>query len=78
MAQAFINDIIYYQMDMQWSVGLAWTYFANPDHIVVQCWVHATYSFPDTMNQTQPHTYHYTKFLEGSFGHPVYSTHGCN
>ena len=22
-------------MDVQWSAGLAWTYFANPDYLVV-------------------------------------------
>ena len=23
------NHVIYYHMDAQWSIGLAWTYFAN-------------------------------------------------
>ena len=30
-------------MDAQWSIGLAHTYFANPDYLVVQCHVHATF-----------------------------------
>ena len=52
MALVLNNDhIIYYHMDALLSVGLAWTYFAHPDYLVVQCWVHCTYLSPDTVNQ---------------------------
>ena len=55
-------------MDAQWSIGLAETYFTNPDYLVVQCRVNAFLS-PDTVNQTEPHVYHYTKFFEGVVGY---------
>ena len=41
----------------------AGVYLTNHDYSVVQCWVHATYLSPDTINQTGPHNYHYTTFL---------------
>ena len=44
MALILINDhIIYYHMDATLSVGLLWTYFANPDYFVGQGWVNATF-----------------------------------
>ena len=32
----------------------AQTFFAHPDYLVVQCWIHTTYLFPDTDKQTEP------------------------
>ena len=62
MAHVFnSNHIIYYHMDAQWSMGLAWKYFVNPDYSTVQCWVQAIYLSTDAINQTEPHTYHNTK-----------------
>ena len=52
-------------MDALWSVGLVPTYFTHSDYLVVQCWDHATYLFPDTVKQLQPQTYWYVKFSEG-------------
>ena len=44
MAPAFHDShITYYHMDVQWSTGLAQTYFTNPDYSIVQCWVHAIF-----------------------------------
>ena len=57
------NHIIYYHMDVQQSTGLVWTYFMNPDYLVVQCLVCVAFLFPDMINQIEPHVYHYTKFL---------------
>ena len=57
------NHIIFYHMDAQQSTGMAWTYFANPDYLVLQCWVHATFLSSDTINQTESHVYHYINFL---------------
>ena len=46
MAVAFNNNhFIYYHMDAQLSVGLGWTYFASPDYLVVQYWVHSMFFF---------------------------------
>ena len=37
MALAFNdNHIIYYHMDVQWSIELIQTYFTNPNYLVVQ------------------------------------------
>ena len=47
------NQIIYYHTDVQWSVGLAQTFFANPNYLVVKCWVHATFMSPYTIHQTE-------------------------
>ena len=44
-------------------MGLAQIYVANPDYLVVQCWVHVTSLSPDTINETEPHVYHYTSSL---------------
>ena len=61
MALAFNdNHIIYYCMDVQWSLGLAQTDSANPDYLVVQCLVCDMFLSPDTVNKTEPHVYHYT------------------
>ena len=55
MALAFNNNhIIYYQMDMQWSVGLTWTYFTSPDYSVVQCWVHSMFFSPIPLTKQNP------------------------
>ena len=64
---------MYYDMDVQQSLVLAWTYFANPDYLVVQCWSHAMHLSLDTINQTEPHTYHYTRFFEGTMGYMPFS-----
>ena len=72
-----INDTMYYHRDVQQSMGLAQTYFTNPDYLVLQCWVCAIYIYtyiyiyisPDTINQTEPQTFHYTKFFEGAVGY---------
>ena len=37
------NHIIYYHMDAQQSIWLAQTYFASPDYLAVQDWIHATF-----------------------------------
>ena len=64
MAWAFNNNhIVYHSMDVQWSMGLKWTYFANPDYLVVQCWVYVMHLSPDTINPTGYLTYHYTKIF---------------
>ena len=42
--------------------------FTNPDYSLVQCWVHATVLSPDTINQTEPQTYHCTNFSEDAVG----------
>ena len=55
-------------MDVQHSIELAQTYFTNPHYLVVHFWDHATFLSPDTVNQTEPHIYHYTTFLEGVVG----------
>ena len=69
MALAFNNNhMIHCHMYMQWSMALAWTYFVNPS-LVAQCCVCATCLSPDTINQIEPHTYHYTKFFEGVVGY---------
>ena len=52
-------------------MGLAKTYFMNPDYLVTQCWVHAIHFSPYTINQTESHTYHYTKFSEGLVGYTL-------
>ena len=55
MALIFNNaHIIYYHMDVTWSMGLVQTYFTHPDYFVVQCWVCVTYLFPDTVSQMGP------------------------
>ena len=54
--------IIYYHMDTTWSVGLVWTYFTNPDYVVVQGWIHTTSLYPDMINQTGSHIY--VKFFQ--------------
>ena len=62
------NHKIYCHMDVQWSMGLAQTYFANPDYLVVQCQVCSAFLYPSTINQRESHVYHYTKFLRVQWG----------
>ena len=47
-------------MDAKW---LAWTYFANPDYLVVQSWVHTDFLSPDTSNQAEVQVYHCNQFF---------------
>ena len=56
-------------MAAQQLTWLAWTCFAIPEFLVVQNWIHATFSSSDTINLTEPPVYHYTKFLEGVVGY---------
>ena len=63
------NHIICYYMDVQWLIGFTETYFDNPDYLLVQCWVCATFLSPDTMNQTESYVYNYTTFFEGTVGY---------
>ena len=70
MAWAFNNnDIIYYHIDAQWSIGWEQTYFTSSDYLVVQCWVCTTFFHPDTINVKGPSIYHCTKFLEVVVGY---------
>ena len=32
-------------------MGLVQPYFTKPDDVAVQCWIHTTFLFPDTVNQ---------------------------
>ena len=48
------TDIIYYHMDTTWSLVLAQTYFAHPDCLVVQGWIH-TFLSPNMDNQMATH-----------------------
>ena len=53
MAMHMKNDHIrYYHMDATWSVGLAWSYFSYSAFLVIQCWMHTTFLFPDSETQT--------------------------
>ena len=63
------NHNIYYHMDAQWSIGLGHIYFTSPDYLVVQCLVHLTLFHADTINQTGPNIYHFTKLFEGVVGY---------
>ena len=65
---------IYYHMDALWSVRLVWTYVANPDYLVVICWVCATYLSPDTFNQMETQTYHYVKCFARRVGYTPLGT----
>ena len=56
-------------MDETQSVVLIQTYFCNPDYVVVQCLVHATFLFPHTVNQMEPHVYHSVKFFPERVGY---------
>ena len=62
-----MNDehIVYFHMDTTQSVGLVQTYFSHPEFLIVQCWIHATFLFPDTATQTEPHAYCSVKFFPG-------------
>ena len=64
-------------MDALWSVGLEGTYFAHPDHLIVQCCVCTTYLSPDTINQPGPQPYHYVKFFVCRMGYTSLGTQ-CN
>ena len=66
--------IIYYYMDKTQSVGLLWTYFAHSDYMIIQGWIHATCLYPDTINKTGPHVYHYVKFFLGKVGYTPLSS----
>ena len=76
------SHIIYYHMDAQWSIGLAWTYFTSPDYLAVQERIHAAFLYPDTINRTEVPVYKYTKFMRmqglHAFGYPLYNTCGCH
>ena len=52
-------------MDAVQSVGLEQAYLAHPEHLVAQCWVCITYLSPDTVNQVEPKTCHYVRFIAG-------------
>ena len=52
-------------MDATQLVGLAQTYFAHPDYLLVQSGICITCSYPDTINQTGQHVYHYVKLFLG-------------
>ena len=66
---------IYYQMDAIWSVGLVLTYFAHPDYLVIQDWIHATCLYPYTINQSGPHVYHYVMFFLGGWATCLWMSH---
>ena len=57
------NHIIYYHIDAQWSIDLGQIYFARPDCLSVQCWVHSTFFHSNIINPTEPNIYHYTKLF---------------
>ena len=63
------DHIIYYHIDVLWSMGLTPTYFTHPDYLVVHCWIDATYLSPSTINQTGPQIYHCVKFFIGRKGY---------
>ena len=75
MALASNDNNIYYHMDVQWSNRLLQTYFANPDSLDVQCWIHATFLSPDTVNQTEAHVYHYTKVFSMWLAKHLWASH---
>ena len=39
--------------------------FANPDYLVVYCWVNASFLHSNMINPTEPSIYYYTKLFEG-------------
>ena len=83
MALTFNNKhVIHYHMDAQQPTGLALTYFASPDYLAVQDWIHSTFLSSDTINLTKPLYIIILRFLrewwEHTFVHPLYLTHGCN
>ena len=64
MALAFNNNnTIYYYIDAQQSIWLTKTYFASPDYLLVQDWIHATLLTPDAINLMEPPVYHYATFF---------------
>ena len=70
MALAFYNNhIIYYHTDVKVSIVLSQTYFTNPNYSVAWCWVYAILLSPNTIIQTETHTYHYTKFFNCTVGY---------
>ena len=54
------EHIIYYHMDTTQPVGLTWAYFTHPYYLVAQSQACTTYLFPDTINQTGLHAYHFS------------------
>ena len=62
-------------MDALWSIGLAHTYLAHLDYLVVQCSVHTTYFSFKPINDMGSQTHHYVKFLLTSVGYMPLGAH---
>ena len=64
MALHINNDYIRYcHIDITLSVSLAWSYFSNPEYLVIQSWVHTTSLFPDSITQTEACVHHFVRFF---------------
>ena len=66
-----MNDgvITYYHMEALRLMGLAQSYFSDPDYFVVQYCVHAVFLFPDLVTLYWLNVFHFVKILPGIVGH---------
>ena len=59
------GHVICHDIDVTWSVGLAWTYFGHPDNLAIQGWIHTPF-YIQTLLSRQDHMF--TNMLSFSGG----------